>query len=165
MSQPDLTSTAAALRLVVGRLARKLRRSSSGGLTLTQLSALASIEAAGVIRLADLAAIEGVSPPTLSRIVAGLSAAGHLNRRPEPADRRSSLVSLSATGRRVLETTRRERTAVLAERLGGLKPAELSRLRLALPVLQCLVDAFDAGTPDPPVHPSPLGAADRRPRP
>ena len=150
MADPDRTATAASLRLVVGRLARKLGR--GGGLTLSQLSALASIEASGVIRLADLAAIEGVSPPTLSRIVGSLTGAGHLTRRPDPADRRSSLVSLSAGGRRVLGATRRERTAALAERLRQLTPAEIARVRDALPVLARLVDGFDpprSGRPGP----------------
>jgi len=143
VADPDrtATATAASLRLVVGRLARKLGR--GGGLTLSQLSALASIEAAGVIRLADLAAIEGVSPPTLSRIVGSLTDAGHLTRRPDTADRRSSLVSLSPGGRRVLDATRRERTAALAERLRQLTPAEIARVRDALPVLARLVDGFD----------------------
>lgn len=144
MSQPDLYGMAAALRLVTGRLARKLRRHNPPGMTLTQWSALASVDAAGSIRLGDLAAVEGVSPPTLSRVVAALAEGGYLTRRADPDDRRSSVVSLSASGRRILDKARRGRTAVLAERLAALSPAELSLLDRCLPVLQRLVETFDA---------------------
>lgn len=135
--------TATRLRLVIGRLARRLRRHNLAGLTLTQLSAMASVEMAGRIRLGDLAVTEGVTPATLSRIVGGLADAGYLERTADPTDRRSGWVSLTEAGHAVLAATRLERTAVLAARLDRLSAEDTVALRAALPVLERLVDSFD----------------------
>ena len=50
---------AAELRLVVGRLARKVRLSETSGLTPSQLSALVTIDQIGRARLCDIATAEG----------------------------------------------------------------------------------------------------------
>src|ERR1700759_945122 len=101
------------LRVAVGRIARQLRQSHSGGLTVSQLSALFAIEQRGSVRLGDLATIEGVAPSTLSRIVSSVEEAGLVTRVPDPDDRRSAWISLSAEGRRVIADLRTERTLLL----------------------------------------------------
>lgn len=131
----------AALRLVVGRLARQLRRHAVGGLTASQYSALATVERAGPIRLAALAEREGVSAPTLSRIVARLERDGYVERRGDPADGRSSLMAATAPGRAALRKIRRERTALLARGLAGLGDDERRAVAAALPALEHLADA------------------------
>lgn len=147
------------LRLAVARLSRKLRRLSAGGLTLTQLSALASLESLGQLRLGDLAAHEGVSPPTLSRIVAPLERDGYLDRMCDPDDRRSSLVSLSPAGHAMLVQVRKERTAALEAAVDAMASDERAILTAVLPVLEQLVDALEVspsralGT-SPTIHPA-----------
>ena len=131
----------AALRLVVGRLARQLRRHAVGGLTASQYSALATVERAGPIRLAALAEREGVSAPTLSRIVARLERDGYVERRGDPADGRSSLMAATAPGRAALRKIRRERTALLARGLASLGDDERRAVAAALPALERLADA------------------------
>lgn len=131
---------AARLRLAVARLARRLRQHNSAGLTQSQLSALASIEACGPVRLGDLAARERVAAPTMTRVVNSIEEMGLVQRQADPADRRSSLVSLSAAGQARLETTRREGTALLARQLACLDSAQLAALASVLPVLEVLVD-------------------------
>lgn len=135
-----ITEVAARLRLAVGRLSRRLRQRDVDGLTPSQLSALSSIERLGPIRLSDLAAHEGVAAPTLTRIMGCLESAGHVERQTDPADGRCSLMSLSPHGRDALSAVRRERTALLVQRLDRLEPSDLATLVAALPVLESLVE-------------------------
>lgn len=134
------TDTQARLRLAIGRLHRRLRAAERGGLTPSQVSTLASIEAFGPLRLGELAARESLAPPTLSRILAVLEAEGYVDRAADPADGRSSLVSLSARGRAAVSEIRAERGAELERRLARLDPDQLARLVAAVPVLEALAD-------------------------
>src|SRR6266508_1610405 len=126
------------LRLAVMRLARRLRQQTEGEITASQLSALSSVSR---LTLGALAAVERVRPPTMTRIVGHLEAAGLLVRRPAPADRRSAEVELSPSGRELLDRTRTRKDAYLAERLATLGPAEVAVLRRAAAVLERLLEA------------------------
>ena len=137
------TELAARLRLAVGRLARQLRRRSSAGLTLSQLSALASVERLEPVRLGDLAAREGVAAPSMTRIAAGMVEAGLCERRESPEDARSSLLSTTAAGRRALRSVRAERTELLVTRLEALSPSERATLADAVRLLEALVEGDD----------------------
>jgi DNA-binding MarR family transcriptional regulator len=130
----------AALRLVVGRLARQLRRHAGGAMTPSQFSALATVDRDGPIRLAALAEREGVSPPTLSRIVAQLEQDAYVERHADPADGRSSLMAVTPAGRAALRAIRRERTALLARGLAALDGGERRAVAAALPALEHLVE-------------------------
>jgi DNA-binding MarR family transcriptional regulator len=140
VSLPTATHTdaAARLRVVVARLARQLRQQTLADLTLTQLSALATIERHAPLRLMDLADREQVSAATATRVVASLETRGLLRRECDAADRRSSLVSLSTAGRKQLERMRTARTARLAQRLSRLPEADARQLIELLPLLESL---------------------------
>lgn len=143
---PPVEDLGAALRLVVGRLARQLRRHAVGGLTPGQFSALATVDRAGSIRPSELAEREGVSAPTLSRIVGNLEARGYLERAADPEDGRSSLMAISQSGRAALASIRRERTALLARSVATLSDDERAAIAAALPALERLVEEVcDAG--------------------
>jgi DNA-binding MarR family transcriptional regulator len=129
------------LRLAVMRLARRLRQQTEGEITASQLSALASVSRLGPLTLGALAAVERVRPPTMTRIVGHLEAAGLVVRRPAPGDRRSAQVELSPAGRRLLDRSRTRKDAYLAERLAALSPAEVAVLRQAAATLERLLEA------------------------
>jgi DNA-binding MarR family transcriptional regulator len=129
------------LRLAVMRLARRLRQQTEGEITASQLSALASVDRLGPLTLGALAAVERVRPPTVTRIVGHLEAAGLVLRRPAPGDRRSAEVELSPSGRELLDRSRTRKDAYLAERLATLGPAEVAVLRRAAAVLERLLEA------------------------
>jgi DNA-binding MarR family transcriptional regulator len=131
---------AADLRLAVGRLARKLRQVQLGGLSSSQVSALASVERLGPVRLGDLAAAEGVTGPTLTKIVAHLETIGLVTRAADEADRRAARITLTAEGRERLVRIRSDRDAFLEQRLGALDPDARASLAAALPVLRALAD-------------------------
>lgn len=134
------TEMAARLRLVLNRLARRLRRHASDDLSPSLVSALVTIELHGPTTLGRLAAHELVSPPSVTRMVAPLEERGLVRREVDATDRRVARVSLTSEGRRALSRTRRRKTAYLAMRLRQLQPEELAQLRQALPVLERLLE-------------------------
>jgi DNA-binding MarR family transcriptional regulator len=134
----------ARLRVAIARLSRRLRRHELAGLTPTQLSALATVERAGPVRLGDLAAAEGIAPSTLTRLVTALEERAYVTRCPVPGDARASTLSITESGHAVLHQIRQESTNVLAESLRTLPAGQLVALAAALPALEQLADA-DAG--------------------
>ena len=132
------TTLASDLRLSVGRLARKVRQSEPSGLTQSQLSALVTIDQIGRARLRDVAATEGVSAPTATRIVGALEKSGLVARADDADDRRATRVALTPAGKAALRRIRSSRTAFMQRRLERLDAHELEILRAALPVLTAL---------------------------
>ena len=120
------------------RLARALRHQGTTALSPSQVSALASVDEYGPVRISALAALESVGAPMATRVVASLEDLELLKRTEDPEDKRASLVELSDRGRQVLAALWRERTIGLSSRLERLTPAERSRLEQALPALEKL---------------------------
>src|SRR3954449_5200724 len=107
------------LALAVGRLNRRMR-SSTGGLSHGQLSALSTIVRRGPIRPSEIAAIEVAAAPTITRIVAELESRGLVERTPDPEDRRSLFVSGTDAGTELLLEARSDRARAVADVLGEL---------------------------------------------
>jgi DNA-binding MarR family transcriptional regulator len=126
----------ARLRVAILRLSRRLRKHDLAGLTPSQLSTLSSVGKSGPVRLGDLAAAERIAPSTLTRLVNVLEDRGYLLRQPAPDDARASLVTLTDSGREVLQRIRDEATSLLAEMIATLPPGQLAALDEALPVLE-----------------------------
>jgi DNA-binding MarR family transcriptional regulator len=128
------------LRLAVGRLARRLRQQTEGGVTASQFSALSSIAHYGPITLGQLAAVERLRPPSVTRMVSTLEDAGLVVRHADVDDRRVCRVETTPLGRELLERTRSRKDAYLATRLATLGPDELDVLRDATVVLERLLE-------------------------
>ncbi|MEM9611993.1 MAG: MarR family transcriptional regulator [Actinomycetota bacterium] len=128
------------LRLALTRLARIQRRTFPTGLTPSQASALAVIDHHGPIRLGDLARIEAVSPPTITKIVAKLEGQGLVSREGDPDDRRIVQVTITAEGHTRMAETRERRNQWLAEQLAHLGPDDASLLHKALAPLERLAE-------------------------
>jgi DNA-binding MarR family transcriptional regulator len=124
--QPTMTQeeVAGRLRSAVNRLQRRLRQESLGGLSPAQASALGSVHRHGNPTLGELAAIEQVQPPTITRIVAGLAEAGMVTRVADANDRRSARVRTTPAGERALEQIRTRKNAFLRRRLDQLSEEE-----------------------------------------
>lgn len=130
------------LRVAVLRLARRLRSErADNDLTLTQLATLGTLERHGPLTPGELAAHEGVRPPSMTRVLAGLEERALVVRTPHPSDRRQVLVALGDAARILLREDRRRRDAWLARRLAELGPEERAALRAAVPVLERLAGA------------------------
>ncbi|WP_285115376.1 MarR family transcriptional regulator [Leifsonia sp. fls2-241-R2A-40a] len=123
------------LALTVGRLNRRIR-SSTGGLSHGQLSALSTIVRQGPLRPSELAAIEVAAAPTITRIVAELEARGLVERAPDPEDRRSLFVSGTEAGSTLLLEARSDRARAVADILRELTPEQVEAISVALPALE-----------------------------
>ena len=148
MTPPGPTTTPAAplsdvelagrLRLAVGLLGRWLRQRDPGDLSPAQMSALAQVDVYGPLRIGDLATRERVAAPTITRVVGMLAGAGLVERRSDPEDRRSWLVSITPDGRRQLDRIRSERVTLLVRRLAALSDEDKRAIAAALPVLEAI---------------------------
>jgi DNA-binding MarR family transcriptional regulator len=140
----DLDS-ASRLRMAVGRLSRRLRQTTAGtaaGLTPTRISVLLNVVRSGPVRLGDLAESEGLNPTMLSRVVAELVEARLLERSSDEGDRRAAWVEATASGRRLAERMRRERTDALNVALTALSEEERRQVEAALPALETLAEGL-----------------------
>jgi DNA-binding MarR family transcriptional regulator len=131
---------AARMRLAILRLSRRLRQQVAGGVTSSQVSALATIERLGTPTLGELASSEQVQPPSMTKIVVGLEAAGLVARQEDDNDRRIARVNLTTEGRRALQRSRSLRNAYLVRRLRRLSPQERAALEDVVGLLEHLVD-------------------------
>ena len=136
---PTMTRTAelaSTMRVSVMRLARRLRAERAGhDLTLTQMSALATLDRHGPLTPRELADHEKVQPPSMTRTLAALEERGLITRTPHESDGRQHLVSLTADARSRLREDRRRREAWLATKLAELTPEERETLRAAASLL------------------------------
>jgi DNA-binding MarR family transcriptional regulator len=134
------TSTLAAdLRVSVMKLARRLRQQrSDDDISTGQYSVLGALVTHGPRTPRELADHERVQPPSMTRILGSLVDAGLVMRTDHPVDGRQVLMSVTDQGLRVVQETRKQRTAWLAQRLAELTPderatlAEASRIALRL---------------------------------
>ncbi|MDT5263903.1 MAG: hypothetical protein QOI90_529, partial [Mycobacterium sp.] len=92
------------LSLAVVRLARQLRfRRPDSPVSLSQLSALATLAKEGPMTPGALAIRERVRPPSMTRVIASLGELGFVDRCPHPDDGRQVLVSVSEKGADLIE--------------------------------------------------------------
>jgi DNA-binding MarR family transcriptional regulator len=131
---------ASRLRLAVTRTARRMRQESDPALSPTQTAALATIERRGPLTPSELATIERVQRPTISRVAARLVEAGLVERLPDELDRRGARLRVTDEGRRRLGEVRSRKTAYLAARIERLGPEERDLLMRASDLLERLLE-------------------------
>ncbi len=118
---------------------RLLRREDeTSGLTAPRLSALSVVVFAGPITLRDLAATEGVTPPTMTRLVDGLEGDGLVVRRDDPTDGRAIRIRATAKGTKLLMNARARRVAALTARVADLSADDQALLGRAAEVMERL---------------------------
>ena len=130
----DAALVATELRVVLGRLTRRLRGAHL--LPLGQGTVLGRLDRTGALSVSDLAHAEHVRPQSMAQTVGDLEAAGLVSRRPDPFDRRRALVELTDAGRTTLESERLRRDGSLATAIAALTPAEQASLRDAVELLE-----------------------------
>jgi DNA-binding MarR family transcriptional regulator len=108
-------------------------------MSLTSMSTLSTLDQTGPRRITDLAAVEGVTQPSMTVLVSGLERSGLVERRADPADRRVALASLTASGSEYLRIRRRAGAEGFEQLIDKLPAAEAEVLAGAMIALQHLL--------------------------
>jgi DNA-binding MarR family transcriptional regulator len=133
-------ATSDRLRVAVGRLARKLRQQSLGGLTPSQASVLSTLDRHGPMTMSQVADHETISKPSATGIVGRLVDKGLVFRSVDAGDRRTIIVEITSEGRELIERRRRERTAYLTRRVESLSDQDHHVLERAIELLENMIE-------------------------
>lgn len=158
-SQTDAAEALSTVAPLATRWIERLLAGHDPPLTVPQYLALHAIATEGV-STTELARQAGVSGPAVSQLLAGLAAAGLIEREPLAADRRRQALALSADGQRCSRSAAALLRRRLSTLLSDLPHPEAEALARALP----RVEAALAGTA-PPRRPPPPPPPRNHPRP
>jgi len=140
----SLTDAAVRLRMAIVRTGRRLRQEAAAeasGLTPTSTAALATIDRHGPLTPSELAGLERVKRPTVTRTLGCLEREGLIERTPDPTDGRSSLVAVNGAGRERLRRLRGRKNAYLAKRMRDLPDADVATLERAAEILEGILES------------------------
>ena len=101
-----------------------------------RLSALSVLVFGGPMRLTELARIEQVKPPTMTKVIAGLESSGLVTRQVDVQDARAVRLKATARGKKLLQEGRRRRVERLARALQGLTNDELGVVARAAAIME-----------------------------
>jgi DNA-binding MarR family transcriptional regulator len=140
----DVGEVAAALRVSIGLLLRRMRQSRPAAeLSLPEGSALTRLDRGGPATASELARLEQISPQSMGATLGALESRGLIERRADPADGRRAVLSVTDAGQRVLRDRRNARTEQLAKALSaGFSRTELRQLSAAAPLLERLAQSI-----------------------
>ena len=139
----ETAELAASLRSAVGLLHKGLRRqvSTASLYSMTEMETIHHLFRAAALP-SELAALTRITTQSMSQILAKLEGNGLIKRTPSKEDGRKVSITLTAAGRKLVETSKDERDAWLRARIEDiLNPKEQAVLARALPLLQRLSEA------------------------
>lgn len=136
----DTDGIAAALFASVSLLVRRIRQvPTEGGLSMPERQALSQLDRGGPATSSELARQAQITAQAMGTTLGALQARGLVERRPDPADGRRVILTVTDAGRQALNDKRNARTELLSQALTGtFTPAELDRLAAAAPLLERL---------------------------
>ena len=143
---PDLPNR---VRLVVTRLARRLRQQAEAPVSPTQAAVLATIERRGPLTLGELAEAERVQPPTITAAVDRLEHHDLVARERDAQDRRVVLVEVTDAGRALLAEVRTRKRAYLEQQLARLPARDRATLERAASILERILEEPGDDRPEP----------------
>jgi DNA-binding MarR family transcriptional regulator len=135
----ELRGLAAELRIVLGRLIRRLRAEYRFGLT--QASVLGRLDREGPQYIGELAAAERVRPQSMSQALDELEAEKLIKRCPDATDGRRTRIALTSEGRAALEADRAARDGWLGKEITQFTPQEQGILQEAVLLLDRLANS------------------------
>ena len=136
--ESELKGLAARLRMAMIRLSRQARHQDPSPFSIAQLSALATVANQGPLGIGQLAEIEGLPSPAMSRLADRLEQAGLIVRQANPADRRGVHVVATSDGVKLLARRKLAGNAWLANRIACFDTADRAILERAVSLLETL---------------------------
>jgi DNA-binding MarR family transcriptional regulator len=141
-SVEDRSPLADRLHSLAIHLLRRIRRGDeAAGLSAPRLSALSVVIYRGPISLTELAKAEGVTAPTMTRLVQALVKSGLVEKSVNESDNRVVQLRPTEAGRRTLDIARAHRLAAMRELLDRLSPEEAAVVGRAVNALEPLLRA------------------------
>ncbi len=131
----DLSLLASQVRLTCQRISRRVRFEGTHEVAPHQFSVMARLADGGDSTPTQLAEIERVSTPSITRTLNCLQESGIVTRTPHPTDGRQVTVSLTEEGRAIVQRTRAQRDSWMAERLATLDADQLDIVQQAIEIL------------------------------
>jgi DNA-binding MarR family transcriptional regulator len=129
-----------AIGKILHGLSASLIRRTPREMSLTALSTLATLDRSGRRRITDLAAVEGVTQPSMTSLVSALERSEFVERLTDPTDKRVVLVAITASGSRYVRARRRAGAEAFALLIDKLPADELKALAAASTALEHLLD-------------------------
>ena len=134
---PTSPALAGDLRTAVMQAARRIRSERGEvGLSDPQYTVLVWLTKKGPLTPGQLADLERIQPPSMTRTVNGLVELGLVAKDEHPTDGRQVVVSLTEAGTAEIRETRRRRDAWLAQHLSTMTPDERATLATAAELLR-----------------------------
>lgn len=134
-----LLSLASDVRIACQHVSRRVRYDNCHEIPPHHFSVLAKLAMGVADTAGELARLEEVSAPSMTRTVNGLVDTGLVARTPDPDDGRRHLLTLTPDGEAMVQRTRASRDDWMVRRLQDLSPAELKTLREATDILQKVI--------------------------
>ncbi|MFW0784156.1 MarR family transcriptional regulator [Gordonia sp. CPCC 206044] len=139
---PDTPADVAVLYHLLTRINRTLRAGGgNGNLSAGVAAALWTIINHAPIRMTTLADREGVTPPTMSRIVAALEENGYVERTADPEDGRARLLRPTRSGIDLIAHARTQKAHLLADAIAGLDDDDRRTVGRGLEILAAALGA------------------------
>jgi DNA-binding MarR family transcriptional regulator len=149
---------AADLRAAVGALVRATR--AVDRLAPVPAAVLDLLDLRGAMTTAELAASRGVRHQTMAATVKELTEAGYLAARPDPADARKKVLTLTADGKDAIDADRRQRVGLLARTVAEVLDDDEQRvLARALTLVDRIAEALAGDGPSSPPSSGPITGA------
>jgi DNA-binding MarR family transcriptional regulator len=118
-------------------LLRRLREADAKtGMTPARLSVLSVLVFGGPCTLSDLAKTEGVTAPTMTRLVQGLESDGFVVRRSDSDDRRAVILYATKRGAKTLQDGRARRVQAFEALLERATPTDIQTLDRAARLIE-----------------------------
>jgi DNA-binding MarR family transcriptional regulator len=121
-------------------MARRLRQETGVDLGPSQVASLATIDRHGPLSPSELAEIERIKRPTVTRIVRHLEEGGLVERVKDPLDGRASILTITTEGRALLKRLRERKTAYVAKRLSSMDAEDRRTLERAAELLEGMLE-------------------------
>lgn len=140
----DVNEVAGALRVSISLLRRRLRQVQvEGELTLPETSALVRLDRGGPSSPGELAKLEQISPQSMGATLRSLEERGLVERRPDAADGRRAVISLTGAGLETLRNRRNARVERMARALSAeFTCAEIGQLMVLAPLIERLAQSI-----------------------
>jgi DNA-binding MarR family transcriptional regulator len=122
----------------------RMRASRAPGLSVPQFRSLAFIDRTQQAALGDVAGHLGLAPASVTKLVDGLEDRRLVQRGASSSDRRRVLLTLTASGKRMMEKARGEALAGLASALGAFSAKDLRTVSEAMKTMR---RGFSAAAP------------------